>query len=324
MAIVVSHHLSRVREEWSVGRPTKAQRMMQGGLRIARPMPMGSIVGSQMPGTAPHPFSGSPPETIPLDPPPLAQVLAQVRFSATPSIAIDEFFAPVQRALSPEYPIARKDQEIQFVINSAAEPVPTSSHLWRLIDDENIWRVTVSTMFLSLETTAYPGNEEFFRRFALLLALVGEHLQPGRVERLGIRYISRLEDDGDVARIEEFVRPEICGVASIDDAGIRAAHTLTQALFVLDTAQLAARWGILPPGMTTDPALMPSDRTSWLLDVDVFDEQPRAFDAGALSQTAYEYSRRQYQFFRWAVEPEFLLRFGADKKLVAASTKEPR
>ena len=116
MAIVVSHHLSRVREEWSVGRPTKAQRMMQGGLRIARPMPMGSIVGSQMPGTAPHPFSGSPPETIPLDPPPLAQVLAQVRFSATPSIAIDEFFAPVQRALSPEYPIARKDQEIQFVV----------------------------------------------------------------------------------------------------------------------------------------------------------------------------------------------------------------
>lgn len=277
-----------------------------------------------MPGTAQHPFSGPPPDTIPLDPPPLAQVLVQVRFSATPAVVLDEFFAPVQRALSDRYPIASKDHEVLFPMGPNSEQGMQTSQLWRLRDDTSTWRVTVAPVFASLETSAYPGHEEFFLRFEEVLALVGEHLQPARVERLGVRYVNRLDEPQDIARLEELVRPEMCGIASLDDSGVVPEHAFTQSLFVLGSARLAARWGILPPGTTTDPALTPTDRTSWLLDIDVFDEEPRAFDVVALRQTAYEYSRHEYQFFRWAIQPEFLLRFGADAAMVAASTKEQR
>ena len=81
-------------------------------------------------------------------------------------------------------------------------------------------------------------------------------------------------------------------------------------------------WGFLPPGTGVDPAVGPVEAQSWLMDIDVFDERHEDFDAGALAQRALDHSRRQYRFFRWAVQPAFLLRFGADEQLVAAAVEE--
>jgi hypothetical protein len=58
------------------------------------------------------------------------------------------------------------------------------------------------------------------------------------------------------------------------------------------------------------------------MDIDVFDERREPFEIDTLVQRALEHSRRQYRFFRWAVEPAFLLRFGADEALVAAALRE--
>jgi hypothetical protein len=126
----------------------------------------------------------------------------------------------------------------------------------------------------------------------------------------------------DLARLTGYVRPEIVGVCVLEDDGAHIALCLTQAQASFDDVQLTARWGVLPPNGGTDPAVEPVATPSWVMDIDVFDARREPFDGAALAQRALEHSRRQYRFFRWAVEPAFLLRFGAEPELVAALTAE--
>jgi uncharacterized protein (TIGR04255 family) len=276
-----------------------------------------------MTGTADHPFAGPPVDTIPLNPPPLARVLAQARFSPVLAISDETFAGHVQQRLLDEYPIARSDVEIGVMFAPGAEALtPHQTRLWRFHDTAEVWRVTLATNFVALETTDYGGHEDFFGRLERVLAVVGELVRPPQVERTGVRYIQRLTEADDLARIAEYVRPEIVGTCALHDQGAEITLCLTQTQAVMDDTHLTARWGILPPAAGIDPAIEPVDAPTWVMDIDVFDERRELFDATALALRALEHSRRQYRFFRWAVEPAFLLRFGGDQALVEAASQE--
>jgi uncharacterized protein (TIGR04255 family) len=271
-----------------------------------------------VPGTAHSPASGPIPATIPLNPPPLATVLVQVRFAHVAAVVSEEFFASFQQDLLAEYPLSVKEQEVVLALGPDA--TPRSNDLWRMHDENEQWRLTLATSFVALETSAYPGKEEFFARLQVVLDAVQHRIRPPRVERLGVRYVCRIEDESDLARLDQLIRPEVLGVASLEE---RPELAITQSQFALDGATLMARWGLLPPKLVIDPTLHPLDRRSWLLDVDVFSETKREFDADVLTEDALGYSRLQYRFFRWAVEPSSLLRFGANPELVAAAEATP-
>jgi uncharacterized protein (TIGR04255 family) len=276
-----------------------------------------------MTGTADHPFTGPPVETIPLTPPPLARVLAQVRFSSVLAVSDEALAGQVQQRLFDEYPVARSDVEIGVMFAPGAEaPTPHQTRLWRFQTTDEVWRVTLATGFVALETTDYPGHEEFFGRLERVLTVIGELVRPPQVERTGVRYIQRLSEPDDLARLTEYVRPEVAGACALQDEGAEITLCLTQTQAVMDDTHLTARWGILPPSAGVDPAIDPVDAPTWVMDIDVFDERREPFDAAALAQRALEHSRRQYRFFRWAVEPAFLLRFGADEAVVAAASQE--
>lgn len=264
-----------------------------------------------MTGTAPSPASGPIPATVPLRPPPLELVLVQVRFAPVLSVVQDEFFGAFQQELLEDYPLTTKEQEV--VIN--ADMAARATDLWRMQDNEGNWRVTLTAGFVAFETRDYPGKDPFFERLRRVLEAVERHVRPPRVERIGVRYVCRLEDAPDLARLDELVRPEVVGVAlSGDDQPTLA---LTQCSYDLGDATLGARFGLLPAGLLVEPTLRPAEGPSWILDVDVFDERKRPFEAESLAAEALDYSRRQYRFFRWAIQPEFLRRFGADPQAVA-------
>jgi uncharacterized protein (TIGR04255 family) len=275
-----------------------------------------------MPGTANRPFTGPAVETIPLDPPPLARELTQIRFSPVFVVADEAFAGQVQQRLRDEYPIVRGEVEFGIAFVPGTEPpqaaVPT--RLWRFHDPAEDWRVTLSSTFVSLETTDYVGHDDYFGRLRRVLDIVGELVEPPEVERTGVRYIQRLTDPNDLARLPEYVRPEILGACAVQDDGAEVALCLSQTQALLDDVRLTARWGLLPPGTGVDPAIHPVDTPSWIIDIDVFDERREAFDPAALAERALDHSRKQYRFFRWAVEPAFLLRFGAAEAHVQALT----
>jgi uncharacterized protein (TIGR04255 family) len=274
-----------------------------------------------MPGTADCPFSGPPVEAIPLDPPPLARVLTQIRFSPVLAVAEEAFAGQVQQRLRDEYPFARGEFELALAFAGAETlPAATPTRLWRFYNnDEESWRITLATNFVALETTEYAGHEDYYGRLERVLAVVEELVQPPQVERTGVRYIQRLIEPDDLARLAEYVRPEIVGACALDDDGARVTLCLTQAQAAFEDVQLTARWGLLPPNAGIDAAIHPVETPSWVMDIDVFDDRREPLNASTLAQRALEHSRRQYRFFRWAVEPAFLLRHGADGALVAAA-----
>jgi uncharacterized protein (TIGR04255 family) len=273
-----------------------------------------------MPGTADPPFGVEPVDAIPLDPPPLARVLAQVRFSPVLEAADELMAGRVQRSLVSDYPLVRGDVEFAFAIQGdpGIPPAPSPSRIWRYGDADDSWRVSLATNFVALECAAYPGHEVFYERLHRVLTTVSDVVAPSRVERTGVRYVQRLAEPSDLARLSEFVRPEVAGMCSVETGDANMVLCLTQTQVTLTDIQISARWGMLPPGTTVDPVIAPMDAPSWLLDIDVFDEHHEPFDAAALTARALSHSRHQYRFFRWAVEPAFLLRFGADPALVAA------
>ena len=276
-----------------------------------------------MPGTAAQPFAGPPVDTIPLEAPPLASVLVQARFSPVLEVSEEHLAGRVQKALRDAYPFLSAETELAITFSQGADgpPTPLPTRLWRFVSDDHAWRVTLASGFTSLETQAYAGHKDFFGRLLSVLTTVEEIVAPPAVERIGVRYTQRLTDPNDLARLPEFVRTEVLGACAVRDGDDSFSLCLTQAQTQFDDVTLSARWGLLAPNAGIDAVIAPLEQPNWLMDIDVYDERHEPFDPAVLADRALAHSRRQYQFFRWAVEPAFLMRFGADPALVEMLTK---
>lgn len=268
-----------------------------------------------MAGTARSPFDPTDlPETILLATPPLARVLVQVRFAPVHAVASEAFVGEFQQALADDYPIGSSDKEFAVTIaaDGDAPPSTNETRLWRFETADGASRVTLATTFVAFETERYMGHERFFGDFRQVLDTVASHIRPSQAQRVGVRYFQRLTDD-DLEHLSEYFRSELLGICGAPEAASSIDLCLTQARHVADEATLFARWGMLPAGKGTD-LVPPVDSPSWVFDIDTFDEQLSGFDPAELVERSKLHSRRQYQFFRWAVEPAFLRRFGANNE----------
>jgi uncharacterized protein (TIGR04255 family) len=184
-----------------------------------------------------------------------------------------------------------------------------ASTRWRFIDRSGAWTVSLAPNFVAIETTRYTSRADFFARFGEVLDRVAAHFEPSLVERVGVRYIDRIENEA-LEEIASLVRPEVAGVLQTP---LRAAamHALSEHIFEVEGARLLARWGILRANRTVDPAAIePIEEPSWLLDLDMFKVGKQAFDRATIIGEARSYAERIYCFFRWAVTPAFLARYG--------------
>ena len=263
--------------------------------------------------TSQNPLTSATPAEVPLPNAPLVRVIAQVRFPQVLSIEKRDFVAPFQEAIRDRYPVLRAEQTQGMLFGpQVAAPTPPQV-IWRFADIENNWRVSLAPDFVVLETTAYESRKNFFERFGVIVEALAEHVNPRVVDRIGVRYIDRVTDDA-VKDIAKLVRPEILGIVATV-AGPHARHALSETVFTVPAppAQLLARWGLLPASGTVDPAAIePSPKPSWILDLDMFRSEPRAFDSATVTNEARSYAERIYTFFRWAVTDDFLRLYGGD------------
>jgi uncharacterized protein (TIGR04255 family) len=269
--------------------------------------------------TADRPFSDYPLETIPLSPPPLTRVLSQVRFSPVFAVAEEAFVGKFQQSLLKRFPVPSTEMEvtITFVPSGGAPPAMTPTRIWRFTAEDGLSRVTLASTFVAYESSNYTTNKPYFEDLRIVLDATLKHVQPLHVERAGVRYTQRLTDDSDLANLANYFRPEILGAAAFSDQDAQLDVCLTQSQFSREDFQLAARWGTLPPHVSFDPGMPALDTRSWVFDLDVYDQTRRDFDTDTLANRLFDFSRVQYRFFRWSVEPAFLVRFGADPAIVA-------
>ncbi|MQA89431.1 MAG: TIGR04255 family protein [Gemmatimonas sp.] len=258
-------------------------------------------------------MKGPPPAEVPLRDAPLIRVLAQARFPLIASVQTRDFIGPFQEAIRRDYPILRPQQSRGVLLGVEGVVESRSSTVWRFQDSSDAWRVSLAPDFLAIETTRYTSRDDFLRRFELVLGALREHVDPQVIDRIGIRYIDRVAGD-NLSDLPELVRPEIASVMATALAeDVRQA--ISENVFALpeDGGHLIARWGLVPPNGTVDPAAIdPISEASWLLDLDAYLEETQNFDPEELLAVTRRFAERIYTFFRWSVTDEFLRRYGGE------------
>jgi uncharacterized protein (TIGR04255 family) len=257
------------------------------------------------------PLVGPAPAEVPLPDAPLVRVIAQVRFSEILDVEKREFVAPFQGAIRHAYPILRQEYTQAVLLSSDGASSRPRQITWRFAAQDGGWRASLTPGFVSLETTRYTSRREFLERLRVLIDAVATHVAPDVTERLGLRYIDRIEGDA-VERLPALVRPEILGVLGASWAP-RARTALSEIFCEAPGCEdrIRLRSGLVPAQSTVDPAAIePIDGPSFILDIDMFSEATRSFSSESISRELVRYAERIYAVFRWAVTDEFLRHYG--------------
>jgi len=260
-----------------------------------------------------EPFGPVVPE-VPLPSAPLVFVVAQARFERVASILSEEFIAGFQEAIRGSYPKMRREQQTAVLIGTDGRLLTTDAGtVWRFDEHPERWQVALSPDSVALSTASYTSRSDFIARLRAVLSAAQRHLGLQFCDRLGVRYIDRVIDDGLLTRLADLIKPEVRGPvgAALGEAGVEQVHSFSDTTYRLpDNAELHARWGILPAQATLDPAIAGADVTSWVLDIDAYTREQGTFDASALTALAEHLCERIYRFFRWTVDDEFLVAHG--------------
>lgn len=258
-----------------------------------------------------NPLVDPAPKEIPLPRAPLARVIAQVRFPVVASVARQDFIGPFQEAIRAEYPVLRPEKGRAILAGLGGVITSEERTVWRFTEVEEGWRASLAPDFVAIETTKYTSRNDLLSRLDRLLQATQAHIGPKVIDRLGLRYIDRL-DASALAEIPRLVRPEIVGVIGLN-WGSGAEHSICESAFDLPdgSGRLQSKWGVLPSDKTIDPsAIEPLGERTWILDLDLFSERRRPFEAAPAAAQARTFAERIYTMFRWAVTPEFIRRYG--------------
>ncbi|MEV6430094.1 TIGR04255 family protein [Nocardia sp. NPDC051463] len=263
------------------------------------------------------PFGSEPVGEVPLASPPLAQVLAQVRFSQAAQLwdTDDETVRAIVTSLRGKYPIFNKQNETSIKVGPAGvAPVQEQTTLWQLHSPNKEWMISFSTTFFALATGHYTSRTEFVDRLTSAWEAFSEIVNPIYHERIGVRYINRIADPEKIDRISKLVRPEMVGEITTDIGNVARQHSIAEASYELGNGEgFQARWGLLPAGAAFDPTVPPASSRSWVLDLDSYVQTNSGpLTRQLLNQQIRHLTERTYRYFRWTVTSDFLAEYGGD------------
>jgi uncharacterized protein (TIGR04255 family) len=258
----------------------------------------------------PHPFSGPPPEEVPLPRAPLIRVLSQITFPPILAIEKTENVASFQEKIRAAYPNFQGEVMHEIQIDPNNQPNISKTHIWRFEDKNRRWQASLAPNFLALTTAHYTSRSEFLSRMGELIAALQDTIDPQIMQRVGLRYIDRLQGE-PLQHLARFIRPEFLGPNTADYQHA-AIHILTQALFnTEENAKLSLRWGRVPPHATVDPqAVQPINEPSWVMDFDMFNDSEGSFQHTDLAPLLEKFAQRIYSVFRYMVTDDFLKYYG--------------
>jgi uncharacterized protein (TIGR04255 family) len=260
-----------------------------------------------------NPFADDVPE-IQLSDAPLVKVVAQVRYPRPLDFSSENTFERIGRTLVSQYPVGRKVQASSLLITpDGIQEQPSTDINWTYQSVSGDWQVTASGQFISLETRSYTSRAEFCDRLRQAIEAITTVIHPPVYDRLGVRYINRLEGEDVLADLHKLVRPVAQAGLVVPHEGIRVQHSLCDTVFVDGNSHVQARWGWLPAGAGIDPTVPPPSAAHWLLDIDSFTGRGGPFDIDVLDRLARDLSGRAYSLFRWIITDEFIDRFGGKR-----------
>lgn len=160
----------------------------------------------------------------------LADVICQLRFPEILTINAQPP-ATFQEAIRDEYP--------QYSVKKEAPApkitgIPGSLHLesqpstpnYQFASADGIWRVNMTSHFISLACTHYTGWETFAKRLDVPLAAFIQTYRPAYFERIGLRYLNFISRNAlnlsDVP-FADLIQPAYLGILADDEVSEQAA-----------------------------------------------------------------------------------------------------
>jgi len=261
----------------------------------------------------PTPLATEIPTEVPLPEAPVVWVIAQVRFPPILSIRKEDSVADFQEALRDDYPHLNRNEVRNIDIRSGQDPGVSEALIWRLADRPvpAAWRVSLGVDFVALETWSYDSRGDFLERLGTVLECVEECFRPAEAQRVGLRYVDRLEGAA-MDKIGDLVQGNVLGLLQpgtgpLDTLRQATVHSMTQVQLRAAEGMIQGRWGNMPPNATHDPdALQPTTKPSWILDLDMYSPDASPFRSEKLVNMTESFAKRIYSVFRIMVTDEFL------------------
>ena len=261
-----------------------------------------------------NPLTGEVPEEVPLKDAPLVRVIGQVRFPDIEIVNETQGIVPLQQQIKAKFPILKSErvEALQFTPEGPKQAGPPK-YIRRFSSADENSRLSLAPDFLAYETTQYISRSHFIGELMELYSIANEVIGIPLITRVGIRYIDRILL-GETVQITELIRSETLGILGTE-LGDSAHLAIQDNIFRMPhlNAEMRARWGIVPPGATIDPAAIePIQESAWLLDIDTFSTSKQTFSDVELSERFGQLAERSYAMFRWVVSDKFLKQFGGD------------
>jgi uncharacterized protein (TIGR04255 family) len=238
---------------------------------------------------------------------PLKLVVCQARYPRKLAAVDLEVGLAVQRALGGADRWRLDEAQSQLILSLAVSQVqggaPAATPLdtqpgWQLMADEGAWTVTILPQSVSLETTRYENWAHFSDRFSALLVAVQAAVHPGAEERLGLRYVNRIEEP----RVESagawarWIRPEVLGIVLHPEIGAGVVATQQQVDVKANHGLRATlRHGVL----REDNSVL-----SYIIDIDTYRTGVRPFDPESILEEAGRQNQLARQLFQSVVTDE--------------------
>lgn len=241
---------------------------------------------------------------------PLEVAIIEVRFtptrdsfSATDVTAIRD---DLERATGVNFPNIQPAQQKTLQVDLSAQGAAVSEGQadgWQIASASSTSVITLLPESVMLQTTDYERWRTSMRLpLEVLLTAVQRVAEPSLVQRLGLRYVDRFQDDAchSVADWAGRIDSELLGPVRnrVFGSQIRAAQQQ------LEIAIDIHHGAILRHGPIHDPSKPSID---YLLDIDVFRHLAKAFDVAEIVDAAERLNRTTLSLFQACIEDGYLL-----------------
>lgn len=237
------------------------------------------------------------------DNPPLALVICQIRFRKILKLSIKEVIAEFQDNIRDIYPIIGEYEK-----NNISKDDETENP-WIFRDKEDIWRISLSEDFITLETRLYSNFDDFLSktRFALdnLFALV-KRLD---VTRIGVRYVNEIVEK-DI-ELNNIINQDALGPLRVNDIYSHTQLCIQQIILTYHSEQgININHGLVPPKTRYINKEL-NDQRYYLFDIDVYRNfTDIRMNIDNILGFISDYKNIVYRFFRWFVSDEYLQNLG--------------
>jgi uncharacterized protein (TIGR04255 family) len=261
-------------------------------------------------------------DTMLLERAPLELVVAEIRFvpgmatglSAEVGLALRERL----RELGQDFPRldVANEGRVSIQVTPGMEPVSQVQQIasgWQLLSADARVQVTVMPSAVVVQSSKYQRWSVSLRPLLMaLLTATQELLAPVMVSRIGLRYVNRFADPSAThagawhGRIHDDLLGPLCHPVF----GRLVQVAQQQVELGLGGEQGAAQGALLRHGPFIDPAV--NGAVSYLLDIDVFDGETRAFSCEELINRSEMLNRTSASLFKAALTPEYFARLRSD------------